>query len=58
MKKETASTAAELDNPDDIFTESLYEHKDSVTKVEKNFKDNTIFMSTGKDAQVNVWRFG
>jgi WD40 repeat protein len=35
----------------------LFEHSDAVTKVEKNPFDPSIFLSAGKDSQVNVWRF-
>lgn len=60
VQKNTAgqqAAATELDNPYDIFTESLFEHSDAVTKVEKNPIDSSIFLSSGKDSQVNVWRF-
>ena len=40
---------ADLDHPYDYFQESLYEHGGSVTCLEKNFSDNTIFASGGRD---------
>ena len=50
VQKNNSGSAAELDNPYDIFTESLFEHSDAVTKIEKNFKEPSIFLSSGKDS--------
>ena len=50
IQKDKATSAVELDNPYDQFVETLYEHSDSVTKIEKNFRDNNVFMSCGKDS--------
>ena len=47
----------ELTHPDDMFKESLYEHDDSVTCVEKNFKDNCLFATASKDSSVCLWKF-
>ena len=57
VSREGSSAAVELDNPSSIFKETLFEHSDSITCIEKNFKDNKIFLSTGKDSLLNVWRF-
>jgi hypothetical protein len=35
----------------------MFEHSDSVNCVEKNFKDNKVFLTAGKDSAVNVWKF-
>ena len=36
----------------------MYEHNDSILCIEKNYKDNKVFLSAGKDSLVNVWKFG
>jgi hypothetical protein len=54
QSKETQ--AMELDS-DSIFKESLFEHTDAISNIEKNFKNNTLFLTAGKDALVNVWKF-
>ena len=46
-----------LDNYDGIFEESMYEHCDSVLCIEKNPFDSKMFLSTGKDSLVNIWKF-
>ena len=49
---------ADLDHPYDNFKETIYEHCGPVTCIEKNFKDNTIFASGGKDSKVFIWTIG
>lgn len=46
---------ADIDHPYDNFQETLYEHRGPVTCVEKNFKDQTVFASAGKDSKVFLW---
>ena len=41
---------------DSLFS-SLFEHSDAVSNIEKNFKDQTLFLSSGKDSVVNIWKF-
>lgn len=50
------SRPADIDHPYDYFQESLYEHGSSVTAIEKNFKDNTLFASSGRDQNVFIWK--
>jgi WD40 repeat protein len=33
----------------------LYEHSASVTAIEKNFKDNKVFATAGRDQKVFIW---
>lgn len=47
---------ADLDHPYDNFQESLYEHGGPVVAIEKNFKDNSIFATAGKDQKVFIWK--
>lgn len=54
----TETRPADLDHPYDYFQESLYEHGASVTCIEKNFKDNSMFATGGRDAKVFVWKLG
>jgi len=46
---------ADLDHPYDYFKETLYEHSAPVTAIEKNFKDQTLFATGGKDSNVFLW---
>lgn len=46
---------ADLDHPYDYFKESLYEHSAPVTAIEKNYKDQTLFATGGKDSKVFLW---
>lgn len=46
-----------LTHPDETFAESLYEHIESVSAIEKNFKDPLSFASAGKDSSVCFWKF-
>lgn len=39
VKEGDSNDANPLDNPDEIYEESLYEHSDAITCIEKNFKD-------------------
>ena len=39
FKVEKTEGASELDNPDGIYVESMYEHDDIVMCIEKNFRD-------------------
>lgn len=48
--------AADLDHPYDNFQESLYEHGATVTSIEKNFKDQTIFATAGRDQKAFIWK--
>lgn len=57
VTKDKASSAVELDSPNAIFKESMFEHGASITSIVKNFKDYRTFLTTGKDSQLNVWRF-
>jgi WD40 repeat protein len=50
-----ANTA--LSHPDEAFKESLYEHTDSVTGIERHFKNTSRFVTVGKDSSVCVWNF-
>jgi hypothetical protein len=45
-----------LDHPYDYFQESIYEHSSTVTALEKNFKDPTVFASGGKDGRTMIWQ--
>ncbi len=49
---------ADLDHPYDNFLETLYEHSGPVTAIEKNFKNNSVFASGGKDSKVFIWSLG
>ena len=42
--------AADLDNPDSVYLESMYEHDDIVQCIEKNFRDEKLFLTAGKDS--------
>jgi WD40 repeat protein len=44
-----------LDHPYDYFKDTVYEHSAPVTAIEKNFKDSSIFASSGKDSKVFLW---
>lgn len=57
VTKDKASSAVELDSPNAIFKESMFEHSDSITSIERNFKDPRSFLTTGKDSHLNIWRF-
>ena len=57
VSKDKSSSAVELDSPNAIFRESLFEHSESITCIERNFKDHRTFLTSGKDSVVNVWRF-
>ena len=54
----SAVHAHDLDQSIDRFSESLYDHKDSVTSIEKsNFENHTQFLSTSKDGKLIVREF-
>ena len=54
----SATHPHDLDQSIDRFSESLYDHKDSVTSIEKSqFENFTQFLTTSKDGQLIVWEF-
>jgi hypothetical protein len=50
VAKDKASSAVELDSPNAIYKESLFEHSDAITCIERNFKDPRTFLTSAKDA--------
>ena len=61
IQKDTTSPGSEdrpadLDHPYDNFQETLYEHSASVTAIEKNYKDQSLFATAGRDSFVFIWR--
>eukprot|EP00347_Sterkiella_histriomuscorum_P001352 403372362 len=57
FKVTNEATNETLQHPDDIFAESLYEHTETVTAIEKNFKNPLRFASAGRDSSVCFWHF-
>ena len=54
----SAPLTHDLDQSVDRFSESVYEHKDSVTCIEKStFENFTQFISASKDGKLVVWEF-
>lgn len=45
-----------MDHPYDYFQESIYEHSSTVTALEKNFKEPTVFATGGKDGRAMIWQ--
>lgn len=57
MSKDKPSSVDDLESSNTIFKESMFEHSDSITCIERNFKDKTKFLTAGKDSLLNVWKF-
>ncbi len=55
--EKTNNQATDLDDPDTLFADTLYEHTGPLKCIEKNFKDPRMFISAGVDSLLNIWCF-
>jgi WD40 repeat protein len=56
FKTDKARDADEVDNPYSQFTETSFEHADTMVSVDANRDDPTLLLSASKDGAVFVWR--